>query len=234
MNVMNDIIIKRAQSASFFFNRQIWHFLSLPLLVLVSYFLAAPALGDGVWLGLQDSSWYWIGICLVITHQIGVWIVFRSQLGWAVLTKVFGKYDLHAWGIFFIPLLAARPVVLLGLALSDSGSAGFPRSVELIIGLILLIPTLYSLWSVGHYFGVVRALGGDHFRVKYREMPLVREGAFRWSSNAMYAFVFLGLWSIALLTGSLAALSLALFQHAYIWIHYYCTEKPDMELIYGK
>ena len=50
----------------------------------------------------------------------------------------------------------------------------------------------------------------------------------------MYAFAFLGLWSIALLTGSLAALSLALFQHVTIWAHYYCTEEPDMALIYGK
>jgi protein-S-isoprenylcysteine O-methyltransferase Ste14 len=80
---------------------------------------------------------------------------------------------------------------------------------------------------------LIRALGGDHFRAEIREMPMVRKGAFRWSENAMYVFVFLGLWAIALLTGSQAALGLALFQHAYIWIHYYCTEKPDMELIYG-
>lgn len=49
----------------------------------------------------------------------------------------------------------------------------------------------------------------------------------------MYAFAFLGLWSIAFLTGSLAALSLALFQHAFVWVHYYCTEEPDMKLVYG-
>ena len=29
------------------------------------------------------------------------------------------------------------------------------------------------------------------------------------------------------------ALAVALFQHAYIWVHYYCTEKPDMRRIYG-
>jgi protein-S-isoprenylcysteine O-methyltransferase Ste14 len=58
-------------------------------------------------------------------------------------------------------------------------------------------------------------------------------GAFAWTSNAMYAIVFLGLWAIALYTGSWAALAAALFQHAYIWVHYYCTEEPDMELIYG-
>ena len=48
----------------------------------------------------------------------------------------------------------------------------------------------------------------------------------------MYSFVFLGLWGIALLTGSWNALVLALFNHAYIWVHMYCTEDPDMRIIY--
>jgi protein-S-isoprenylcysteine O-methyltransferase Ste14 len=95
------------------------------------------------------------------------------------------------------------------------------------------VPVVYTAWSVGRYFGIPRALGGDHFRQEYRELPLVREGAFKYSSNAMYAFVFLVFWAIALLTGSRAALASALFQHAYIWVHFYCTEEPDMQVIYG-
>jgi hypothetical protein len=133
---MNDIVIEEARSRSFFFKRQIWHLLSIPLLILISYALAHPALGDGAWLGLSDSSWYWIGLSLAIVHQVIVWLGFRTQLGWALLTKIFGKYDLIVWGILFLPLLVARPVTLLGLALSDSGSTGFPRSAELIVGLI--------------------------------------------------------------------------------------------------
>jgi len=43
----------------------------------------------------------------------------------------------------------------------------------------------------------------------------------------------LGLWSIALLAGSRAALGVALFQHAYIWVHMYTVEAPDMRVIYG-
>jgi len=41
------------------------------------------------------------------------------------------------------------------------------------------------------------------------------------------------LWGIALVAGSLAALSGALVQRTYIWVHDYCTEHPDMGLIYG-
>jgi len=37
--------------------------------------------------------------------------------------------------------------------------------------------------------------------------------------------------SIVLLC-SKAAISVALFSHIYIWVHYYCTELPDMKEIY--
>ncbi|MFW5850458.1 MAG: methyltransferase [Spirochaetota bacterium] len=75
---------------------------------------------------------------------------------------------------------------------------------------------------------------GDHFRRRYREMPLVTQGVFRFSSNAMYGYAFLLLWAIALITRSHAALAAALFQHTYIWVHRYCTEEPDMPLLlYG-
>jgi hypothetical protein len=228
-----DITVEEARTTSFFFKRQVWHLLSAPLLAWISFSLAEQALGDGSWLGLRDSTWFWLAIILVILHQLGVWLVFRSQLGWALLTRLFGKADLVVWAIFFVPLLIARPVVLFALALSDQSSSALPRSAGVIIGIFLLIPTFYTLWSVGHYFGLARALGGDHFRMKYREMPMVREGAFRWSDNAMYGFAFLGLWALAFITGSQAALSLALFQHVFIWLHYFCTEKPDMDLIYG-
>ena len=212
--------------------QQGWHLLSVAVMVAISWAFAAPALGDGEWLGTADTTWFWQSISLVVVHQALVWLVFRAQLGWGLFSRLFGRADLVVWAVLFMPLLVARPLLLFALALSDRGSLALSRSVSLTIGLVLLVPTIYTLWSVGHYFGLVRALGGDHFRLKYRQMPLVRQGAYRWSGNAMYAFAFFGLWSIALLTGSLAALSLALFQHVTIWAHYYCTEEPDMMLIY--
>ena len=100
--------------------------------------------------------------------------------------------------------------------------------------MLLLVPAIWTMHSVRKYFGFARALGGDHFFERYRTMPIVREGAFKYSSNAMYTFVFLGLWGIALLCDSRAALAVALFQHAYIWVHWYCTEQPDGVVLYGR
>lgn len=229
---LDKITIREAQSTRFFFKRQGWQLFGGAILVAICWAFASPVLGDGEWLGVTDTSWFWLSIALTVTHQLLVWLVFRGQLGWAVLSRIFGKADLVIWAILFLPLLVARPLSLLALSLADLDSMDLSRPLAVGLGLLLLLPTFYTFYSVAHYFGLARALGGDHFRLAYRRMPLVRKGAFRWSSNAMYAFVFLGLWSIALLTGSLAALSLALFQHAFIWAHYYCTEKPDMALMY--
>jgi hypothetical protein len=225
--------IPEAGTLRFLFHRQWLHLVGLVLLVPICWAFAAPALGDGEWLGVSDTEWFWASIVTAIVHQVIVAFVFRAQLGWSILTRVFGKADMIVWGIVFMPLLIARPILILGVAVANAGTADLPRGFELAAGTALMIPAVYAGYSVGRYFGIDRALGGDHFRQRYRDMPMVREGAFAWTSNAMYALVFLGLWGIALLTGSLAALAAALFQHAYIWVHYYCTEAPDMALIYG-
>jgi hypothetical protein len=49
----------------------------------------------------------------------------------------------------------------------------------------------------------------------------------------MYLFGFALLWAPAVYYSSITALFFALFSHLYIWIHYFCTEKPDMVRIYG-
>ena len=88
------------------------------------------------------------------------------------------------------------------------------------------------MYSVIRYFGFERAAGADHFDSKYRELPLVKEGIFRFTNNGMYLFAFLLFWVIALAFNSIAALIVAAFSHTYIWIHFYATEKPDMVFLY--
>ena len=217
----------------FFFKNQLWHFLSLPILIIVFYILASPHLGVDSFLNISDFHWFWLCILIPVTHQIIVWFVFRSQLTYDLFTRLFGRWDLVVWAIIFLPFLPLRFLSIAFLGLSNSGTLPVPRTPAMIAGLALLVPALYTIWSVFYHFGVIRAMGGDHFRARYRDMPLVREGAFRITSNAMYTLAFLALYSIALFTLSFAALIAALFQHIYVWVHYYCTEKPDMEVIYG-
>ncbi len=218
---------------SYLFEGQFEHVLLLACLVPGAFYLASPALDGSSWLGIPDQTWFFASILTAIVHQVVGWFVFRFQLVFSLFSRLFGRHDLLAWGIIFFPLMLLRPILSLGLALADTGSLEPFRTLQVLAGVILLIPAIYTGWSIGRYFGISRALGGDHFRQEYRDMSLVREGAFKYSSNAMYTFVFLLFWSIALFTGSRAALASALFQHAYIWVHMYCTESPDMRILYG-
>ncbi len=215
-----------ARSTAFFFHRQVWHLLALLILVPTTWWLASP------WLGEHDTGWFWLALGIPIAHQVVVWMVFRAQLGWGTLTKVFGRADMIVWGVLFLPLMIARLLSTAALAHATQGTLPLPTVLTTILAVLILIPAIYTGWSVVKYFGLLRAMVGDHFRIKYRQMPLEKRGIFKYSNNAMYSFGFLILWAIALLGQSIPALVVAGFQHAYIWVHYYCTEKPDMDIIF--
>ncbi len=222
----------QARSTSYFFHRQAWHLLALLILVPGTWLLAHPFLDDGWWLGWTNTTWFWLSIGLAVVHQVAAWIVFRLQIGWATLTRVFGRADLVVWGILFQILFIGRMAVVVPLAQATDKTLPIPRPLAVVVALCLLIPFVYTIWSVFKYFGLVRAMVGDHFRMKYREMPLENRGMFKYSSNAMYTFGAFALWAIGLMHLSVPALLLAAFNHIYVWVHYFCTEKPDMDIIY--
>jgi protein-S-isoprenylcysteine O-methyltransferase Ste14 len=129
--------------------------------------------------------------------------------------------------------LISRLILITFLAISNRNS--FSANPILFWGLSILfwLVGLYVFYSILRYFTLRRAMGVDHFDPSYRGAGLVRKGIFRYTSNAMYTFGLLFLWIPGLLFSSKAALAVALFSHVYVWVHYYCTEKPDMKRIYG-
>jgi len=183
-------------------------------------------------LGLTSAGWAMASIALALLHQIIVAFVFRLQLHRNMMTRLFGERDMKIWAMIFLPLLMMRPITILMTGWADTVPITRFRNLEMILGILLVVVAIWAMHSVIKHFTIPRALGGDHFRDRYADMPLVNKGAFRYTSNAMYGVVFLGLWGIALLFGSWNALVVALFQHAYIWVHMYCTEAPDMARIY--
>lgn len=233
---MNDdvVVCVEARSVRYFFRGQPIHWLFLAGMLPAAWAFGSPVVDDQRWLGLTDGDWFRGCIVLAVVHQCYVWMVWRWQLGWQGFTSLFGTRDFTVFCAIFFPLMVARPLLVMAVAWADHGSLALPRWLSLLSGTLLLVPALVTSYSVGRYFGVARAGGGDHFREKYRRMPLVRRGVFQWTPNAMYTLVFFGLWSIAFLLQSHLALVAAVFQHGYIWAHYLGTEKPDMELLYAQ
>jgi Phospholipid methyltransferase len=197
----------------------------------ISVLQAPPDAPTFLW--LTSYGWAVVSIVLAGVHQLIVAIGFRLQLHRNWLTNLFGDRDMRVWAVVFMPLLAARPITLILIGWSDTTAITPWRAPEIVLGLALIGVAIWGMHSVLVYFTLPRALGGDHFRDEIAAMPMVREGVFKYTANAMYGIVFLGFWGIALAFGSWNALVVALFQHAFIWVHMYCTEAPDMRWIYG-
>jgi len=54
---------------------------------------------------------------------------------------------MFAWGTIFFPLMLLRPILTLGLGLADSGSLESDRVIQIIAGVVLLIPAIIY-WMV--------------------------------------------------------------------------------------
>lgn len=194
---------------------------------------ADPGTTEGSFLGVGADVWLWIAVVLPVLHQLYVAFAWRTELHLRLWTRRFGARAFRRYQIPFLVGLALRPVVVLALAIANHGTLGAPPVLAWGLGLLLLALSAWVGWSVARFFTIRRACGIDHFDPSFRDAPLVRRGVFRWVPNAMYALGFGVLWAIALLLGSKGALLAAAFQHVAIWVHYLCTERPDMRRIYG-
>ena len=188
----------------------------------------------GMLWGISSPEWFWLAVAIAIVHQVYVWFCWRTQLHGSWLTRVFGNQGFPVYAVGFSILGISRVAAVFILAISNRDTLAADLTTLRILAIIALIPAVYLFYSVKRYFRFKRALGIDHFDEAYRSMPFVRKGIFRFTRNGMYTFGFLLLWVPGLWYASIAALCVALFNHMYIWVHYYSTEFPDMKRIYGE
>ena len=184
--------------------------------------------------GVGTPVWFWLAVALPIVHQVFVWFCWRTQLHGSWLTRIFGDLGFPLYAAGFSVLGISRVVVVFILAIANRDALSVNLTALRMLAIVAVIPTAYLFYSVKRYFGFKRALGIDHFDPGYRSIPFVRKGIFRFTRNGMYTYGFLLLWIPALWYASPAALCAALFNHLYIWVHYYATELPDMNRIYGE
>ena len=206
----------------------IWTGQGLHALCLVPLLAVAGAIWT--YLGTPFPIGFWIAVSFPIVHQIFVWLAWRLELSSSATSKTIGFRGYVAW--FFL-LFGGRFLSLIALAWMDRGSLHLPIFPQIIITGIFAALGLYAMYSVMRFFGLARAAGADHFDTRYRSMPFVRQGIFKFTSNGMYLYAFLLFWSIAIGFNSSAAVTVAAFSHVYIWVHFFATEKPDMEYLYA-
>ncbi len=217
--------------------KQTWHILFLIILLFGINFVIKyddQILYGNLW-GIKTQTWLYLTIFFAIVHQTYVLICWRYELFYKGLSNYFKKKAFKIYKIVFTILILLRPILIIILSISNKMTIPIGDNLSYFICLILLIPGIYGQYSVFKYFGINRAFGIDHFKPgKYKNKTFVKKGIFKYTANGMYKFVFLLLWIPGIFFQSKAALIAALFQHIYIWIHYYFTELPDMKFIYGK
>ena len=217
------------------FEYQIWHLLSLVLLIFaIQLFVSSnPDILDGSFWGISTSSWFWLAIAIPIIHQIYVWLVWRFELYLRVFSKRLGvkrAFNIYAAGFSF--LFIGRLIAIIFLAVSSKNTLQLDPVFAYVFAALITPLVIFLFYSVKKYFTIERAYGIDHFDKNYNE-PYVKKGIFRFTDNGMYVFGLMVLYLPGLLLLSEAALLVALFNHVYIWVHYYFTERPDMVVIYG-
>ncbi len=202
---------------------QVIHFISLAILLTIVWVIWG-------YLGKPAPTAFWVAIVFPIMHQVYVWLTWRLELQSSTISKTIG---FQGYLICFFLLFGGRFVSLLAVAWIDKNSLNLQIFPQVFITIIFALIGIYAMYSVKRYFGFARAAGADHFDPQYRDMPLVKEGIFRFTNNGMYLYAFLLFWAIALGFNSTAAMIATGFSHAYIWVHFYATEKPDMDFLYA-
>ena len=218
------------------FRFQLWHAIAVAILIVVTQKFTTEnhdVMNGALW-GIRTEIWFWVAIAIPIIHQVYVWLIWRLELYQNIFTSRYGTaraFKIYAVG--FSILFVGRLVSILILALSNRHSLLINPTISYLLATIITPIVIYLFYSVKRYFTIERAFGIDHFDKGYNE-PYVKEGIFRYTDNGMYVYGLLILYLPGLLLLSKAALIVALFNHVYIWVHYYCTERPDMKAIYGK
>ena len=209
---------------------------------LLGYLLIGGALGATASLlpeserrlwGWSAFEWVVASWVLAFLHQSWIAFFWRSELHFGKISAWMGATGFSIYRMGFVLFGVSRLFMVVPISLATIGSAAIPRPISagLIIATTPLI--LWGLYSVLFYLGVTRAFGADHFDPAYRSAGLETRGTFKYFPNTAYTVVLLALYHPGLLWHSRLGLIAAAAHHALVWCHYFCTEKPDMRVIYG-
>lgn len=214
------------------FERQGLHLAMVALLVLAVALLGGRVSQRGDLFGLPATLWLWFSVGAAIIHQVYVMLAWRAELHHRALSTRFGRNTFVLYACGFADLALWRVAALILLAVANRDAWSLTLALRLSVSLVLLVPWAWLIVDILRHFGWRRALGVDHFH-PIRRPALVREGLWGLVENPIYTLGPLVLYLPGLLFNAPLALLSAAFQHAALWAHWYCTELPDMQRIYG-
>jgi len=215
--------------------RQGYHALAYVMLGLVVCHAVSLLPDDGTRaMGLSAREWMLGSWVFAGAHQFWIVLFWRLEFYAHKISAWLGPAGWTIYRIGFVVFAAARLLAIVPISFLTARSWDIPRYVSLPCVAVTSPLILWGVYSVFVHFGVNRAFGADHFDPAYRSASLEKRGIFKYVSNSMYTVVLLVLYHPGLLLQSWPGLLTAATQHAFVWCHYFCTEKPDMDDIYGR
>ena len=193
---------------------------------------AWPDTGAAV-LGLTCSQWIRLGWIAAGLHQFWIAMMWRLELHGGRVSRAFGPFAFTLHRIGFLLFGFVRANVVFPVALASCGTLSLPDGVRFPLLAVGVPLALWALHDTVRYFGISRAMGADHFDPSYRRRGFERKGLFGHLNNVMYVVVLTYFYHPGLVWNSAPALVVAACQHAFVWTHYWCTERPDLAAIYG-
>jgi len=214
--------------------KQGWHLVVLLLLLIGVYYyiqLDQTFLTGSLW-NIDTKVWLTLALGIPIVHQVYVLFCWRLELHYKLLSKTFGKNAFKIYAFGFFVLFVSRIVFIIFLADSNKDTFQINPILKYTILFFISVLAVYAFYSVKVYFGMDRAAGLDHFELEIRKLQFINKGIFKYTNNGMYIYAFLIIYVPSFLYQSKSAFIVAVFSHLYIWVHYYCTELPDIKIIY--
>lgn len=225
---MNPILRKRLEY-------QGYHLLAFVFLGALQYVaILNIQLGSGrIW---GHTTGEWVALSWIFAGIFQAWIAFfwRMELYGRWVTNKMGKtgFILHQAGYAVLGLI--RFVLLIPICISTKNTLPITPLVSIAIIVLTTPPILWGLYSAAVHFGFTRAAGADHFIRRYREGGFEKKGLYKYVPNVMYTVVLFGLYHAGLFWFSTLGLIVAAAHHVFVWVHYFCTERPDIREIYGE
>ena len=181
------------------------------------------------------STWQWVWFSWILAGNFQFWVAlfWRLELYGGRINACMGGAGFQIYRSGYVVFGLLRFLALVPIALTSRQSAAVPSWVSLPFLSVTIPMSLWGLYCAAAYFGITRASGADHFDPAYRRKDLEKRGIYRYIPNVMYTVVVLAVYHPGLVWQSAPALIAAAAHHAFVWVHYFCTEKPDMQVIYG-
>jgi hypothetical protein len=213
---------------------QAYHLLAYVLLGALLYLAVRylPESHNRIW-GLSACGWLAISWILAGVHQFYIVFCWRMEFHHQKIGAWLGKAAFPVYRAGFYIIATARLLPLIPISLATTYTLPVPYAVSIVLIIVTTPFILWACYSTIAYFGLSRLCGADHFDPEYRGGALEKRGIFKYIPNSMYAVAMLMIYHPGLFWHSTLGLIAAAAQHAFLWTHYFCTEKPDMKEIYG-